>query len=162
MSETEKLIAVLLKQQEIQQQQQEILQQQHAEQLKALQQQNQQLLAVLTSNTKESSSPVTNFPTFSPFDSTAELWTDYWSRFNTFIGAHSIPATKVAQVFLTNQSNVTYKLLSSYASQMTPPTDVNKLTIETISEYMKSQFDPTVYLVRERYKFWSDLQRRPG
>jgi len=80
----------------------------------------------------------------------------------TFVGAHTLPESKIAQVFLTNQSNVTYKLLSSYSSQLTPPTEVNKLTTEKIVEYMKSQFDPTRYIVRERYKYWSDLQRKPG
>ena len=28
--------------------------------------------------------------------------------------------------------------------------------------YMKEQFDPTIYIVRERHKFWSDMIRKPG
>jgi len=148
MSDMAELIKLLVKQQQVQQAQ-------HQEQMNAL-------MAALKRDTPTPSAPVTSIPAFSPFDSTAELWTDYWNRFMTFVGAQSIPDTKVAQVFLTNQSTVTYKLLSSYASQLTPPSEINKLTIDQISEYMKMQFDPTVYIVRERYKFWSDLQRKPG
>jgi len=39
-------------------------------------------------------------PSFSAFDSTAELWTDSWARFTAFAGAHSLPADNHAQVFL--------------------------------------------------------------
>jgi len=52
-------------------------------------------------------------PTFSPFDSTSELWKDYWSRFLTFTRAHAVPDDRKAQVFLTNQSSTVYKLLST-------------------------------------------------
>ena len=27
---------------------------------------------------------------------------------------------------------------------------------------MKEQFDPTIYIVRERHKFWSDMTRKLG
>ena len=27
---------------------------------------------------------------------------------------------------------------------------------------MKEQFDPKLFVVRERFKFWSDMQRKPG
>ena len=27
---------------------------------------------------------------------------------------------------------------------------------------MKDQFDPKRYIVRERFKFWTDMQRKPG
>ena len=43
-------------------------------------------------------------PTFPPFDSTSELWTDYYALFYTFVGDHLIPEEKVIKVFLTNQS----------------------------------------------------------
>ena len=51
------------------------------------------------------------------FDSSLELWHDYWTRFQTFAGANLVPANKTAQVFLTNQSRVTYKLLFNLAAQ---------------------------------------------
>eukprot|EP00731_Ephydatia_muelleri_P034369 Em0057g1a len=101
-------------------------------------------------------------PNFVPFDSTTELWTDYWARFQTFIGANSVPVGKQAQVFLTNQSRVNYKLLSNLASQQSPPKDINDLSLEEIAEYMKGQFDPARYVVRERFKFWSAMDRKPG
>lgn len=150
-SDISKLVEVMLQQQRIQQEQ-------HAEQMKMLQEQNANLLVALKSETKN----VTSIPAFTPFDSTAELWSDYWNRYLTFVEANSIPEPKLATVFLTNQSKVTYKLLSSYASQLTPPVQVKELSMEQISAYMKLQFDPTRYIVRERYKFWSELQRKPG
>ena len=64
-------------------------------------------------------------PSFDPFDPTTELWDDYWARFQTFVGANSVPVEKRALVFLTNQSHVNYKLLSNLASQQSPPKDVN-------------------------------------
>ena len=39
---------------------------------------------------------------------------------------------------------------------------IKELSIAEIVEYMKTHFDPTRYIVRERYKFWSDLKRKPG
>jgi len=41
-------------------------------------------------------------PTFLPFDSTSELWKDYWSRFLSFTRAHAVPDDRQVQVFLTN------------------------------------------------------------
>ena len=86
--------------------------------------------------------PRENVPTpmasFQPFDSTSELWTDYLARFRTFVTANSIPDNKQAQIFLTNQSNSVYKMLSNLAAQQQP---------------VKS---------RERFKFWSDMKRKPG
>ncbi|KAL5499565.1 hypothetical protein EMCRGX_G011006 [Ephydatia muelleri] len=106
--------------------------------------------------------PTVAIPTFVPFDASSELWTDYWARFLTFLGANSVPDDKAAQIFLTNQTKVTYKLLGNLASQQTPPKDVNELTLNEIQGFMKSQFDPTRYVVRERFKFWSEIQRKPG
>ena len=101
-------------------------------------------------------------PSFSAFDSASELWTDYWARFNTFAEAHSVPSEKRASVFLTNQTPVTYKLLTNLAGQQTPPKDVNQLDIKEISEFMTEQFHPKRFIVRERYKFWSHMDRKPG
>ena len=103
-----------------------------------------------------------SIPSFPPFDSTSELWTDYLARFYTFIGANSVPENKTAQVFLTSQSKVTYKLLCNLASQQSPAKDINDLTIDEIIDFMKNQFDPARYIVRERFKFWSEMQRKPG
>ena len=104
----------------------------------------------------------TAIPPFAAFDSTTELWPDYWSRFQTFLVANAVPDQRVPQVFLTNQNIAVYRQLSTTAAQLTPPKDINNLSIEEIIEFMKEQFDPKRFVVRERFKFWSDMQRKPG
>ena len=100
-------------------------------------------------------------PTFSPFDSTSGLWKDCWSRFLTFTRAHAVPDDRKAQIFLTNQSSTVYKLLSNLAAQETPPWVINDLTKDQIVAYMKVQFDPSRFVIRERFKFWTTMQHRP-
>ena len=107
-------------------------------------------------------SPVATVSKFAPFDSTAELWTDYYARFLTFLGANSIPDDRKAQIFLTNQTSTVYKLLSNLAAQQSPPKDINALSLDEIVNFMKDQFDPKRFVVRERFRFWSDMQRKPG
>ena len=34
--------------------------------------------------------------------------------------------------------------------------------MDQIIAYMKVQFDPTCFVIRERFKFWTTMQRRPG
>ena len=99
-------------------------------------------------------------PSFTAFDSTAELWTDYYSRFLTSIKAHSVPETKIAQIFLTNQTVSVYKLLQSLASQQQPPININESDMETLAQFMAEQYNPKLFVIRERYKFWSDLSRK--
>jgi len=101
-------------------------------------------------------------PTFSPFGFTSELWKDYWSRFFTFTRAHAVPDDRQAQVFLTKQTSTVYKLLSNLAAQETLPREINDLSMEQIVAYLKVQFDPTRFAIRERFKFWTSMQRRPG
>ena len=152
MAETAKLIEMLQQQLEAQRKQTEIL------------------IAAFTSGAvkQESSSvptlaaTVAAIPSFVPFDATAELWTDYWARFQTFLGANSVPVEKRAQVFLTNQSRVNYKLLSNLASQQNPPECVNELSLDQIKVFMKNQFDPMLYIAIEWFKFWSEMRRKPG
>ena len=82
--------------------------------------------------------------------------------FPHFSRANSVPAEKRAQVFLTNQSREIYKLLSNLASQQSPVKGINDLSLDEVEEYMRSQFDPTRYIVRERFKFWTEMNRKPG
>lgn len=103
-----------------------------------------------------------SIPKFTPFDASVELWKDYLARFTTFVGANSIPAEKTAQVFLTSQSTTIYKLLGTVAGQQDPPKDVNKLSMEDINAFMEQQYDPKRFVVRERFRFWSNMQRKPG
>ena len=55
-----------------------------------------------------------------------------------------------------------YKLLSNLAAQETPPREINNLTMDQIVAYMKVQFDPTRFVIRERFKFWTTMLCRPG
>ena len=61
-----------------------------------------------------------------------------------------------------NQSRVNSKLLSNLASQQSPPKNINELTLDEIAEFMKGQFDPARYVVRERLKFWSSWTASQG
>lgn len=90
------------------------------------------------------------------------MWTDYYARFCTLTGANYIPEAKQAQVFLTSQSATVYKLLALLAAQQKPLEDINKLTMIEKIAFMTYQFDPKRFIARERFKFWSDLQRKPG
>ena len=139
------------------QQQVSAQQEQHRQQVEAM-------MALLAdkSTTSVTENVSTNIPSFSAFDPMSELWTDYWSRFQTFLEAHAVPESRQAKVFLTNQSAVSYKLIDNMARQLTPPQDINSLTLHDIAEFMKDQYHPKRFIVRERYKFWSDMKRKPG
>ena len=136
-----------------------LLNKQHQEQMTMLQEQ----LKILQSSLNN---PRENVPTpmasFQPFDSTSELWTDYLARFRTFVTANSVPDNKQAQIFLTNQSNSVYKMLSNLAAQQQPVKSIHELTMNDIQTFMAEQFDPKRFVVRERFKFWSDMKRKPG
>ena len=99
---------------------------------------------------------------FAAFDSTSELWPDYWSRFCTFVVSNAVPEQRKAQVFLTNQTAAICKQLANLAAQQTPSKDINKLTMLEIVDFMKEQFDPKLFIVRERFTFRIDMQRKPG
>jgi len=141
-----------------------MFQQQMSAQQEQHRQQMETMMALLANKSATSvAEPVnTNIPSFSAFDPMAELWTDYWSRFQTFLEAHAVPESRQAKVFLTNQSAVNYKLIDNMARQLTPPQEINSLTLQDIAEFMKEQFHPKRFIVRERYKFWSDMKRKPG
>ena len=40
--------------------------------------------------------------------------------------------------------------------------DINSLTMQEITAFMEDQYKPKRFIVRERFKFWSDLQRKPS
>ena len=95
------------------------------------------------------------------FNST-ELWKDYLLRFETFVNDKSVPDEKKALVYLTNQTSGTYKLITNYASQQDVPTTANAMKFSDTTGFMSSHYDPTQITVRERYKFWSTIKRKPG
>ncbi len=156
---SEDLIGLLQEQIRMQKSQMDMLMQQQQQQQQQHQQQQQQLMDALQAARQGMSSTL---PSFHAYDSTSELWQDYWSRFLTFMETHSIPDEKRAQLFLTNQSPVVYKLLTSLASQRAPPVTVNELSLQQIESYMKDQFDPTRFVIRERFNYWSHMERKPG
>ena len=39
---------------------------------------------------------------------------------------------------------------------------MNELTITEIKTCLNHQFDPKRFVVRERFKFWSEIQIKPG
>ena len=163
MSEISELILLLYKQQ---QEQMAVLRDEHREQNKQHQEQMTMLQEQLKTLQSSLNNPRENVPTpmesFQPFDSTSELWTDYLARFRTFVTANSIPDNKQAQIFLTNQSNSVYKMLSNLAAQQQPVKSIHELTMNDIQTFMAEQFDPKRFVVRERFKFWSDMKRKPG
>ena len=141
------------------QEQMAVLRDEHREQMTMLQEQLKILQSSLNKPRENVSTPMASFQ---PFDSTSELWTDYLARFRTFITANSIPDNKQAQIFLTNQSNSVYKMLSNLAAQQQPVKSIHELTMNDIQTFMAEQFDPKRFVVRERFKFWSDMKRKPG
>ena len=150
----------LLKEQERRHEEQE---RRHQEQMKAL----REVIDKRSSSTEnEGTTPTTSTavatPNFPAFDSFTELWSDYWSRFCTFSAAHSVPKSKKPKVFLTNQTSTIYKMLSNLAAQELPVREISALSMDQISEYMKKQFDPKRFVVRERFRFWNDMKRKPG
>nr|KAG5689625.1 hypothetical protein BaRGS_035248 [Batillaria attramentaria] len=40
--------------------------------------------------------------------------------------------------------------------------NINDLTMDQIVAFMKEQSDPKLFIVRERFKFWSNMERKPG
>ena len=156
MSEISELILLLNKQH---QEQMAVLRGEHQEQMTMLQEQLKILQSSLNNLRENVPTPMASFQ---PFDSTSELWTDYLARFRTFVTANSIPDNKQAQIFLTNQSNSVYKMLSNLAAQQQPVKSIHELTMNDIQTFMAEQFDPKRFVVRERFKFWSDMKRKPG
>ena len=69
------------------------------------------------------------------------------------------PTTSKHKFFLTNQSNSVYKMLSNLAAQQQPVKSIHELTMNDIQTFMAEQFDPKRFVVRERFKFWSDMIR---
>ena len=54
-----------------------------------------------------------------------------------------------------------YKLLKT-AAQQKENTNVDKLDMEKIAAHMKEAFDPKRFIIRERFKFWSNMNRQTG
>ena len=145
MSETAKLMELLQQQMKIQREQTDAQIQAHAKQTEAI-------IATLTGGAaKWADSTPKSFPIDLSRSTQRQSSLDGLLGPLPDIRRGSIdPDDKKAQVFLTNQSLVTFKTLSNLASQLTPPKDINELTVDEIATFMKNQFDPTRYVIRER------------
>ena len=97
---------------------------------------------------------------FPGFDPSSEVWKDYYSRFETFSRAHSLSKNKAA-FFLSCQTPAIYQQLADLAIQKSKTT-IHKLSVDEITTFMGEQYDPAQYTVRERFRFWSNIGRRPG
>ena len=79
-----------------------------------------------------------------------------------FFGAHNVNDDRKAQIFLINQSKDVYRLLENLAKQQNQPKQINDLGMDEIVNFTKTQYDPKRFVVQERFKFWSDMRRKPG
>ena len=149
---TDQLIQLLAEQQKLQADQLEEFRRQQADT-------NSKIVELLNGKSVPISS---SLPTFPGFDPTCELLSDYMSRFKTYADAHSLHESKQAGIFLTNQSPSLYKQLSNLAAQLSTPKQINELTLDEIEKFLREQYDPAQFIVRERHKFWSDMSRKPG
>ena len=150
---TDQLIQLLAEQQKLQADQLEEFRRQQADT-------NSKIVELL--NAGKSVPISSSLPTFPGFDPTCELLSDYMSRFKTYADAHSLHESKQAGIFLTNQSPSLYKQLSNLAAQLSTPKQINELTLDEIEKFLREQYDPAQFIVRERHKFWSDMSRKPG
>ena len=151
-------IRVQKEQIEIQKTQIKLQQQQFEETLKA---QNKQIEMLQDQHKVELENKAAS-TSFQAFDPTSGTWANYWNKFMTFIEANSVSEAKQAKIFLTNQSDSTFKILSNLAEQEAPSRDVNQLSMEDIKKYMSLVFDPKRILIRERYRYWLAMKRKPG
>ena len=167
MADIAELLKVMQEQMQLQREQMRQQEERHKQQEVSNEERHKQQLALMQQqmeDTRKAGGPVPQHqtPPFPAFDSTAELWKDYLLRFETFVNANSVPDDKKALVFLTNQTSGTYKLITNYASQQDVPTTANAMKFSDITGFMSSHYDPTQFTVRERYKFWSTIKRKPG
>ena len=137
-----------------------LLNKQHQEQMAVLRGEHQQQMAVLRDEHREQNKQHQEQMTM-----LQEQLKTLQSSLNNpreNVPTNSIPDNKQAQIFLTNQSNSVYKMLSNLAAQQQPVKSIHELTMNDIQTFMAEQFDPKRFVVRERFKFWSDMKRKPG
>ena len=168
MADIAELLKVMQEQVQLQREQMRQQEERHKQQEVSTEERHKQQLALMQQQMEDKRKaggtivPQHQKPPFSAFDSTAELWKDYLLRFETFVNANSVPDDKKALVFLTNQTSVTYKLITNYASQQDVPATANDMKFSNITDFMSNHYDPTQFTVKERYKFWSTIKRKPG
>ena len=142
MAETTELIKLFADQIQVQRQQieqqaqfMERQSQQHREEMDQQAQQMQNLLKILDvqkhgtgeddSRTHHPQLSTAAIPPFAAFDSTSELWPDYWSRFCTFVVANAVPEQRQAQVFITKLLLYTNNWLTWLLNKLRPRTSTS-------------------------------------
>lgn len=73
----------------------------------------------------------------------------------------SIPKEKVVHVFFTKTTAI-YKLFSTLTSQQTLSKDMVALTMKEIAQFMEGQFNSKLFNVQKHFKFWYNMQCKPG
>ena len=105
---------------------------------------------------------VANLSNFTAFDATSQLSKDYWTRFFTFAGVHSTLYDKRTQAFLTNKIITINIIICTMAKSLSIPKNINELILSEITEFMKQQFNPKHFVVRERFKFLYNKEQKPS
>ena len=78
-----------------------------------------------------------------------------------FPHCNSIPNEKEAQLFPTNQTTLNCNLLIKLALHNSLLSKgINNLSMDDIQKFMGEPFNPRKFLVKERYKFLLDLNRK--
>ena len=132
------------------------------EEMEAYQKQVEDLVTPLSSATGSFTAtyPAASIPSLRSLDPSAELYGMTTVSGSTPLSGPT-PFTRLAQVFLTNQMTDNYKLLCTMAEQQTPSKEVNALTIPDPVKFMKENFDPKQFNVRECFNFWSEMKWKP-
>ena len=65
-------------------------------------------------------------------------------------------------MLLTNQSTVTYKLLSNLAAQQITHKGINELQMDGSQKFTGEQLNSRKYVVKERYKFRAYFEGKVG
>ena len=101
-------------------------------------------------------------PTFSPFDSTSELWQVIGRGFSPLRELMLFQMTAKRRFF----SPTSRRQCTSYFQTLLHKK--RRRGKSTILRWIRSwrtwgmQFDPTRFVIRQRFKFWTTMQRRPG
>ena len=81
---------------------------------------------------------------------------------SNFLNSQFNSEWKIGSGFSDNQSSSVYKLLNTLAKQLSPPKEINQLSVDEILQFMSEQFDEKLFIVRERFRFWTETKRQPG
>ena len=99
---------------------------------------------------------------FHAFDPESETWETYKERFEIFCNARAVAKTRMATYFLSVQTSTIWTQISNNAKQLSTPKSPADLTLSEIFSMMAAAYDPKKIVPRERFKFWTLPDKRPG